>query len=169
MKLITPSFFILGLFVLGGMVFKTTTPLTCGPILPNDDVFVLTGDSRRIPFAMRQINQYPDTKLYIIGAGTPECIQSDHHITIESNSKSTYQNALAIKKIVNSKHLNRIVLVTTEEHMKRAKYLVSQELPNIEICTCPATLIGMPASRRLERWTIEYIKYIVTMFGIKEG
>ena len=60
-------------------------------------------------------------------------------------------------------------MVTTEEHMKRAQYLVKNELPEIEIATCPATLIGMPASKRLERWTIEYIKYIATKFGIKEG
>lgn len=169
MRLITPSFLLLGLFVLGGMVFKTTTPLQCGPILPNDDVFVLTGDTRRIPFAMRQIEQYPDTKLYIIGCGANTNIESNHHIVVESKSKSTYQNAIAIKNIVHQKQLKRIVLVTTEEHMKRAQYLVKNELPEIEIATCPATLIGMPASKRLERWTIEYIKYIATKFGIKEG
>lgn len=169
MKLITPSFLLVGLFVLGGMVFKTSSSLQCGPILPNDNVFVLTGDARRIPFALKQVNQYPDTQIYIIGAGGPECVHSNHHIVIESGSKSTYQNALAIKKIVNQKHLNRIVLITTEEHMKRAQYLINNELPDTEIATCPATLIGMSASKRLERWTIEYIKYIATIFGIKEG
>ena len=65
--------------------------------------------------------------------------------------------------------LDRIVIVTTEDHINRAEYLVRHELPETEIIMCPATLYGMPAARRLERWTTEYIKYIVTMFGIKEG
>jgi hypothetical protein len=30
-------------------------------------------------------------------------------------------------------------------------------------------LAGMPVGKRLERWTTEYIKYIVTMIGIKES
>ena len=74
-----------------------------------------------------------------------------------------------IKNIVTEKKLNRVVIVTTEDHMPRAKYLIKQELPNTYIVTCPATLRGMPVAKRLERWTIEYVKYIVTMFGIKEG
>ena len=53
--------------------------------------------------------------------------------------------------------------------MNRAQYLITQELPETEIVTCPVPLTGMPAAKRLERWTIEYIKYIVTMLGIKEG
>ena len=88
---------------------------------------------------------------------------------IESDSKSTYQNALAIKNIVRQKNLDRIVIITTEEHMNRAKHLIRQELPKTEIIACPAMLVGMPAGKRLERWAIEYIKYIVTMFGIKES
>jgi uncharacterized SAM-binding protein YcdF (DUF218 family) len=93
----------------------------------------------------------------------------DRPAIIESKSKSTYQNALAIKKIVNDKNLDRIVVITTEDHINRAKYLIHSELPNTEIVACPATLVGMPPAKRLERWTTEYIKYIVTMIGIKES
>lgn len=138
-------------------------------ILPDDSIFVLTGDERRIPFAIRQMEKYPDTDLYIIGAGAPAVGNLDRHAHIESESKSTYQNALAIKNIVSNAGLDRIVIITTEEHANRAKYLIKHELPNTEIIVCPATLVGMPAPKRLERWAIEYVKYIVTLTGIKES
>ena len=170
MKFLTPSFLLLGLFVIGGMVFKSSAPRVCDEIMADDTLFVLTGDVRRIPFAMRTVAQYPDTDVYIIGAGAQtNLFDLARPVTIESESKSTYQNALAIKHIVEKTGLDRIVIVTTEDHINRAEYLIRHELPDTEIVTCPATLYGMPAARRLERWTTEYIKYIVTMFGIKEG
>ncbi len=170
MKFLTPSFLLLGLFVIGGMVFKSSAPRGCVDIMPDDTLFVLTGDVRRIPFAMRAVNNYPDADVYVIGAGAETVMfDSAHPVMIESQSKSTYQNALAIKDIVEKTGLDRIVIVTTEDHMNRAEYLIRHELPTTEIVTCAATLYGMPAARRLERWTTEYIKYIVTMFGIKEG
>ena len=170
MKFLTPSFLLLGFFVMGGMIFKSATPRTCDEIMPDDTIFVLTGDMRRIPFAMRTVAQYPDTDIYIIGAGAETAtFDSARPVMVESESKSTYQNAIAIKNIVEKTGLDRIVIVTTEDHINRAEYLIRHELPDTEIVTCPATLYGMAATKRLERWTTEYIKYIVTMFGIKEG
>ncbi len=169
MRFFTPSFLLVICFVLGGMMFKSMSPRQCGTILPDDSIFVLTGDERRIPFAMRQMRKYPDADLYIIGAGAPSIDQVARHVKIESESKSTYQNALAIKDIVQRAGLDRLVLITTEDHMSRAKYLLRTEMPYVEIVACPVALSGMHATKRLERWTIEYIKYIVTMFGIKEG
>jgi hypothetical protein len=145
-------------------------PRDCAEIVPDDTIFVLTGDVRRIPFAMRTVDDYPEADVYIIGAGAKTAVsESVRPVMVESESKSTYQNALAIKGIVEKTGLDRIVIVTTEDHINRAEYLVRHELPETEIIMCPATLYGMPAARRLERWTTEYIKYIVTMFGIKEG
>lgn len=169
MKFFTPSFLAVALFVIGGIMFKSMTPPVCGTILPDDSIFVLTGDARRIPFAMRQMNKYPDADLYIIGAGAQGTFEGAKKVTVESDSKSTYQNALAIREIVDKTGLSRIVVITTEDHMNRAQYLIRHELPDTEIVTCPVRLTNMPATKRLERWTTEYIKYIVTMFGIKEG
>lgn len=168
MKLLSTSL-ILALFVFGGIIFKITAVTVCPQILPDDNIFVLTGDVRRIPFAMRQIKNFPDAHMYIIGVGANKQQITNRNITYENDSKSTYQNALAIKDIVKNNNLNRIVIVTTEDHMHRAKYLIQHELPITEIITCPAPLYGMPPGRRLERWTIEYVKYIVTLLGIKEG
>lgn len=168
MKIFHPSFLLLGLFVIGGIAFKLTTPNDCDFILPNDSIFVLTGDFRRIPFAMKQIDKYPDADLYIIGVGA-ESQKNTDRATIESDSKSTYQNALAIRKITERSGLDRIVVITTEDHIRRAKHLIQSELAKTTIVACPVKLSEMPPARRLERWLIEYVKYIATMVGIKES
>ena len=169
MKILTPSFLLVAFFVIGGMMFKSVAPNTCPTLLHDDSIFVLTGDARRIPFAMAQAKKYADTDLYIIGAGGEFDDRIMRRATIESESKSTYQNAIAIRKIVENAGLDRIVVVTTVDHMNRAQYLLRHEMPDIEIVACPVRLDGMPVRKRLERWATEYIKYIVTMFGIKEG
>ncbi len=168
--LLTPSFVVFSCFIIGGMFFKATSPRQCGEIQQNDSIFVLTGDQRRIPFAIKKMQEYPDTDLYIIGAGASQYdMNLAHDAIIESKSKSTYQNALAIKKITQQNNLSRIVIITTEDHMQRAKYLIKSEIPNTDVISCPATLIGMSPGKRLERWVTEYVKYLVTMIGIKES
>ena len=165
--LLTPSFAVFSCFIIGGMLFKATSPRQCDNIQQNDSIFVLTGDQRRIPFAIKKMQEYPNADLYIIGAGaSQQDTELAHNAIIESKSKSTYQNALAIKNIATENNLERIVVITTEDHMQRAKYLIHSELPNKTIISCPATLVGMSPGKR---WTTEYIKYLVTMIGIKES
>lgn len=168
-RLLTPSFVLFSCFILGGMIFKSVAPIRCDTIYPNDSIFVLTGDVRRIPFAMRKMHEFPTADLYIIGAGAQGKINVSRPAVIESRSKSTYQNALAIRDIVIRRGLKRIVIITTEDHINRATYLIKNELPMVDVVACPATLAGMPPTKRLERWATEYIKYIATMLGIKEG
>ncbi len=168
-RILTPSLLLLGCFILGGMIFKAAAPIRCGEISPNDNIFVLTGDERRIPFAMKKTQEFPNANLYIIGAGFSGHTIDTRPAIIESKSKSTYQNALAIKEIATRNKLKRLVIITTEDHINRAKYLIKHELPDVNIIACPAILAGMPVGKRLERWTTEYIKYIVTLIGIKES
>ena len=168
-KYIPMSLVLLCCFVLGGLMFKFATPPKCESLLRNDNIFVLTGDARRIPYALKKLETLKYGHLYVIGAGDTTSIPKTKHVKIESASKSTYQNALAIKKIINKKKLKRIVVVTTEDHMNRSLYLLRNELPNTDIIACPASLSGMSVPGRIKRWAIEYLKYIVTLFGIKEG
>lgn len=168
MKYIPVSLILIFCFIFGGIMFKSMTPPRCGTLLQDDNLFVLTGDVRRIPYAVKKLNTLKYGNLYIIGAGATQ-IPDVVHVKIESLSKSTYQNALAIKKIVNDKKYERIVVVTTEDHMNRALYLLRHEMPETDIIACPASLTGMPTATRLKRWAIEYLKYIVTLCGIKES
>lgn len=168
MKYIPVSLILIFCFIFGGIMFKSMTPPRCGNLLQDDNLFVLTGDVRRIPYAVKKLNTLKYGQLYIIGAGATQ-IPDIAHVQIESLSKSTYQNALAIKKIVNNKKYDRIVVVTTEDHMNRALYLLRHEMPETDIIACPASLTGMPTPIRLKRWAVEYLKYIVTLCGIKES
>ncbi len=167
-KYIPLSFVLICWFVFGGIMFKSMTPPRCENLLQNDTIFVLTGDIRRIPYATKKLETLQYGHLYIIGAGATH-IPNIAHVKVESLSKSTHQNALAIKRIVTKEHLNRIVVVTTEDHMNRSLYLLRHEMPDTDIIACPASLTGMPSTTRLKRWTVEYLKYIVTLFGIKES
>ena len=144
------------------------TPPRCESLMQNDNIFVLTGDARRIPYALKRLDDLQYGNLYIIGAGT-ENITERPHVSIESESKSTYQNALAIKKIATEQNIKRLVVITTEDHMNRSLYLLREILPETDIVPCPASLTGMPTPTRVKRWTIEYAKYIVTLLGIKES
>lgn len=168
MKYIPASLVLIFCFVFGGIMFKSMTPPRCESLHQDDTIFVLTGDARRIPYAIKKLDSLQYGNLYIIGAGVTT-IPNHVHVNVESTSKSTYQNALAIKKIVADQNLERIVVVTTEDHMNRALYLLRTTLPDTDIIACPASLTGMPTPSRVKRWTIEYIKYIVTLFGIKES
>ena len=168
MKYIPASLVLIFCFVFGGIMFKSMTPPRCESLQQDDSIFVLTGDARRIPYAIKKLDSLQYGNLYVIGAGVTS-IPNHVHVNVESASKSTYQNALAIKKIVQDKKLNRVVIVTTEDHMNRALYLLRNTLPETDIVACPASLTGMPAPIRVKRWAIEYVKYIVTMFGIKES
>ena len=169
MKYIPASLVLIVCFVFGGIMFKSMTPLRCESLHQDDTIFVLTGDARRIPYALKKLDSLQYGNLYVIGAGALTAIPNHIHVNVEASSKSTYQNALAIKKIVQEQNLNRVVIVTTEDHMNRALYLLRDTLPETDIIACPASLTGMPTSSRVKRWTIEYIKYIVTLFGIKES
>ena len=129
MKYIPVSLVLIFCFVFGGIMFKSMTPLRCQSLHQDDSIFVLTGDARRIPYALKKLDSLRYGNLYVIGAGAPTSIPNHAHVKVESLSKSTYQNTLAIKKIVSEKNLDRIVVVTTEDHMNRTLYLLRSHKP----------------------------------------
>ncbi|MDR1207531.1 MAG: YdcF family protein [Rickettsiales bacterium] len=172
LKLLRPSFLILVAFVAGGAWFKASAPKSCPALGTDAKIFVLTGDVRRIPFATKLLYDFPDRRLYIVGVGThnfspmiSEEIQ--RQIDIEKDSKTTSENAIAIAEIVHAQGFKKIVLVTTADHMMRSKLLIRRRLPDTKITSCPVQLHGMPAPRRLERWGMEYLKYLGTLIGLE--
>jgi len=155
------------LFAAGLFVFKESTPNDCEMIRTDAHIFVLTGDARRIPFAIEKLADYPRRRLYIIGAGTPTLdTKFQSQIEIESESKTTYENAVAIKYIARRKLLTRIVIITTIDHVNRAMFLVKKQIPYAKISACPVPLTKMPAPKRLERWVEEYVKFLGSLIGL---
>ncbi|MCL1786274.1 MAG: YdcF family protein [Alphaproteobacteria bacterium] len=166
-----PPIWLLIAVVAGGLYFKSSVPDSCPWLSDSEKIFVLTGDVRRIPFAMALLDNYPNRRLYIIGAGgnysamIPDDKKSK--ISIESESRTTYENAVAIREIARAQKINRIALVTTEDHVPRAMMLVRRRMPDAEIIPCPVPLYGMPVPKQLERWATEYVKYLGTAVGVE--
>ena len=65
MKYIPISLVLIFCFVFGGIMFKSVTPPRCGSLIENDNIFVLTGDIRRIPYALQKLEHLHYGKLYI--------------------------------------------------------------------------------------------------------
>ncbi|MDR0967238.1 MAG: YdcF family protein [Rickettsiales bacterium] len=173
MKLITPSLVILTIVFAGGVFFKLSAPTKCAGVRANDTLFVLTGDARRIPYALDLLKYHPYRKLEIIGVGGGQYKQMiprelAGRVSVESESDSTFANALAIKKIADEKNINRIVIVTTEDHINRSLLLMRRQIPNKQIIACPVRLRKMNPNERLWRWGLEYIKYTATLLGLEK-
>ena len=167
-----PYLLILFLFVAGGVFFKLSAPRVCPPLSRSENIFVLTGDVRRIPYGIGLLENRPLRRMYIVGVGghnfsamIPKAQRGKVHL--ETESRSTYENALAIRSIAGAQNIKKFALVTTADHMNRAMLLVRRRMPNAEIIACPVPLHGMPAPKRLERWGTEYLKYIGTVIGIE--
>lgn len=90
-------------------------------------------------------------------------------IQVETESKNTFENAVAVGKFLEKNpNLNKLILVTSAYHMRRAKYLVEQEArrkieitlynpPNegIEEKTWWHSLIGIQVT------VVEYLKFLM--------
>ncbi len=172
MSLLKSSLLPLVLIAGGAIIFKEATPNKCEFIRDDDTLFVLTGDSRRIPYAMKLLENHPGRQLEIVGVGgheysafIPEEVKAQ--VELETVSKSTYENAKAVRNITLKKGLLRIVIITTEDHINRSMLLVKRQLPNTSVIPCPVKLQNMPPKERLIRWSKEYLKYIATLFGLE--
>ena len=86
-KYIPLSLVLICCFIFGGIMFKSVTPPRCESLMQNDTIFVLTGDERRIPYALKKLDDLQYGKLYIIGAGVNK-ISNHEHVSIETESKS---------------------------------------------------------------------------------
>jgi uncharacterized SAM-binding protein YcdF (DUF218 family) len=58
-----------------------------------------------------------------------DLVKDKVNIILEKNSTSTYENAVEIEKIIKTKNINSIILITSFYHMKRALYTFNRILP----------------------------------------
>jgi len=171
MIILKPYIFIPFLFIAFGVWFKSSAPSYCPWLSTSEQIFVLTGDARRIPFAMEKLDGFPARTLFVIGTvpdymnHVPEQFRAQTRI--EYHSRTTQENAIAIGQIVRENNLRRITIVTTEDHIPRAMMLMRRHAPNTEIIACPVPLSNMDAARQLDRWLNEYIKWLGTSIGIE--
>lgn len=104
-----------------------------------DAIVVLTGGLGRVD---KGFELFADGKAkYLILAGVAkdatlesiffqrDLVKGKLNIILEKGSTSTYENAVEIKKIIETKNIRSIILITSFYHMKRASYIFSRLLP----------------------------------------
>jgi uncharacterized SAM-binding protein YcdF (DUF218 family) len=87
------------------------------------------------------------------------------NIILEKNSRSTFENAIEVRKLMEGRGLKSMVLITSVYHMKRALYIFKQVMPaDIIIGTCS---VRSPSFDEKRLWfgrsififAVEFLKY----------
>ena len=114
--------------------------------IPSDAMIIcLAGGKKRIETSLQLYAQGVASGLFIVGAGpkvTLTSLMKNHaaalqtsisaeriaHILVESESKNTLENAFVVDRyLANNPNIQKIVLVTSGYHMKRAKYMIQYQ------------------------------------------
>lgn len=144
-----------------------------------DAIVVLTGGAGRVEEGLRLFREGRGG--YLILSGVEEtstldtifpgrnlkAIVETSRIIIDIKSKRTIDNALNVKKIVEDKGINSLVLVTSNYHMKRAFTLFSKTVPgDVRLYRHPVNGPNFKNNEWWQNWkslklvTSEFSKYI---------
>jgi len=119
---------------------------------PNEGMVVLTGDRNRIRVAMELLLQRGSQFLIISGIGKgatlTDLINAQtlgsldlktiwEKTILEAQSTSTIENAIECSKILRSKKVTRVILVTSDYHMSRSLALFKKFSPEIDYVVHP--------------------------------
>lgn len=119
---------------------------------PQEAIVVLAGDSNRIPMALRLLRERngplvllsgvePGIPLVEIvnsqGSSTVDIHKTWERIVTESRSRTTIENAEEAAPILKEKQITRIILVTSDYHMPRAKKIFQKTIPEMELYEYP--------------------------------
>jgi len=111
------------------------------PIPQADAILVLGGESQARPVAAARLyREGVASKVFIIGTGDHETNRRallsggvpEDRITIEKESKSTLENANFAKPLLEAAGVQRVLLVTSSFHARRALATFQQRIPGIE-------------------------------------
>ena len=162
-------------------------------IKPADAIVVLAGEeTERVEYGVKLFKDGWARKDVIIMAGGPLVwkyswagLMKDHaesldvpagNILIEDRSRSTEEDAIYTKEILQKNHIASIILVTSPYHSRRASIIFERVMgKDISIINAPAEkswfAIGEWWNRRRDRATVlnEFSKYIwLWIFGVQE-
>jgi uncharacterized SAM-binding protein YcdF (DUF218 family) len=147
-----------------------------GPVPPGSDaILVLSGGENRIAAGFRAWRQGTARELYILGAGgkakldlilpghAPLSAEEERRVHIEGWSENTMENAYSANSVVRERGFRRVVLVTGDYHMPRARLSLRTVFPpEVSIATFPVrsewkNTNALP--RTLRRFFVEGWKY----------
>lgn len=108
-----------------------------------DAIVVLTGGRGRTSEGLSQLRKgrggvlilsgvHQDSDLDSIFLNTVNRVERDR-IVLEKRSRSTYENAVEVKKIMDERGLGSMVLITSGYHIKRAHFTFTKVMPGRKI------------------------------------
>jgi len=149
-----------------------------------DGIVVLTGGSSRVADAIELLSEGRGKRLLITGVHRATtsaeiarlapaygrliacCVDLDH------SAVNTVGNALETKRWATNRHIQSLIVVTSNYHMPRAMAELARQLPNVSLVPFPVVTEKM----RTDRWwspptarllVSEYLKYIVAQLRMR--
>jgi uncharacterized SAM-binding protein YcdF (DUF218 family) len=124
------------IYLFHGFVYGLRPP---GAITPGADaIVVLTGGKGRAEAGLSLLQQGAAGFLIVSGVNEDADIESifggtagpwELNIILEKRSRSTYENAVEVRRLVKEFDIGSIVLITSGYHMQRASYTFGRILP----------------------------------------
>lgn len=140
-----------------------------------DAIVVLTGGKGRVEAGLNLLRRGMAGILIISGVNEDADVNSIYlkklnedeklKIILEKRSKSTYENAIEVRRLLNAYNIRSLVLMTSLYHMKRAEYIFTRVLPpgvRIEtygVSTPNFDESGWRSGNSLLILTVEFLKY----------
>lgn len=140
-----------------------------------DAIVVLTGGKGRVEEGLNLLKTEAAGVLILSGVNEDADIDSIYlkkasnkekfKIILEKRSKSTYENAIEVKRLLDAYNIRSIILITSLYHMKRADYIFSRVLsPGVRIETYSVSTpnfdeSGWWSGNSLVILLIEFVKY----------
>ncbi|MEK7773293.1 MAG: YdcF family protein [Deltaproteobacteria bacterium] len=140
-----------------------------------DAIVVLTGGKGRVEEGLNLLRRGTAGILIISGVNEDADVDSIYlkklnedeklKIILEKRSKSTYENAIEVGRLLNAYNIRSLVLLTSLYHMKRAEYIFTRVLPpavRIEaygVSTPNFDETGWWSGNSLLILTVEFLKY----------
>ncbi len=119
--------------------FKEAEGRIAGPSGP-DAIVVLTGGKGRVERGLEFLRNGVSPTLILSGVNEAADLDSifldglypgeRDNIILEKASKSTYENALQVRRLATEKGYSSVVLVTSAYHMKRAYFIFRRVMPD---------------------------------------
>jgi uncharacterized SAM-binding protein YcdF (DUF218 family) len=117
----------------------------------SDAIVVLEGEQyTRIDYALKLLDQgyskmliFPGLQLKPNGEHIQAWLEKNPNkaeVIIGTGTTSTYEEAIATKRIIISKHFKKIILVTSSYHSYRASWIFRKVLPHIKVLSVPVPL-----------------------------
>lgn len=153
----------------------------------SDAIVVLTGGKRRTDEGLSLLRKTGTGVLILSGVNRESDVNSiflnkiektEHRsIILDKNSRSTYENAVEVRRIMEGRGLKSMVLLTSGYHMKRAFYIFRRVMPGyIRIKTYSVSSPNFDENRWWSGRSLgilagEFIKYYwyVVRFGITKS